>query len=38
MVPAALNQGFGKSLALSELAHGLHSGLGIIAVKVQIRR
>ena len=36
MVPAASNHGLGKFLALSELAHGLHIGFGIIAVKVQI--
>ena len=41
MVPAALDQGLGKgfptSLALSKLAHGLHNGFGVTAVKVQIR-
>ena len=36
-MPVASNQGLGIFLALSELAHGLHSGLGITAVKVQIR-
>ena len=40
MMPAALNQGLGigflASLALSKLARGLHSGLGVTAVKVQI--
>ena len=35
-VPAALIQVSVKFLALSKLAHGLHNGLGIMAVKAQI--
>ena len=37
MVPATSNQGLGKKLSLSELPHGLHRGLGLIAIRVQIR-
>ena len=34
MVPSASNQGLGKFFSF-ELAHGLHSELGIIAVRVK---